>query len=383
MNLRALAVVSLWLCGCAPEELEQDDEVLSEAPAGLAAPAPFTLGNWNIEWLGSTRGGPTDEALQQTNAHSVLAAAGADVWGLEEIVTRDALNRVTPPGYTALLASEVEGGAQYYTAAEQKVALMWRSGSATVRDARLVLTEHAYDFGSRPPLQVTLDLAGGGGALVVIVVHLKALGDPESVARRRRSAAELEAYLATLGDVPFAVIGDFNDAAAAFPTAHVFVTTALPASTITGSRTIDHQLVSAAFAQRWLDTQLVKPAVPAYGATTSDHYPVLSHWSAPVRITEVLANEPGADRSLERVTLSGRGDLSGWTLSDATQVRHVFPRGTTLGEGGLTVTGGGASSGGLSLNNPGDAVVLRDADGRVVDTVSWSRAQDDGVPLVR
>jgi len=381
MNLRALLVVSL--CGCGPLEaaVAAADDELAEAPARLEAPATFRLGNWNIEWLGSERGGPSDEALQQANAHEVLAQAGADVWGLSEIVTVEALGRVTPSGYRTLLATEVPGGTQWYSAPEQKLALAWREGAAEVREAELILTEQAYAFGGRPPLRVKLELVGFG-ELTVIVVHLKAMFDADSVARRQASMRALEAYLAALGDAPFAVIGDFNDAAAAFTTAQTFVTAGLPASTVTGSRTIDHQLVSASFAERWVKTTLLKPEMPRYGETTSDHYPVVSEWRRPVRIAEVLANEPGIDRKLERVTLSGDGDLSGWTLSDATQVRHAFAAGTRL-SGTLSVSGEEASTGALSLNNPGDAVVLRDARGRLVDSVSWTRPQEDGVPLER
>ncbi len=67
-------------------------------------------------------------------------------------------------------------------------------------------------------------------------------------------------------------------------------------------------------------------------------------------------------------------DLSGWTLSDATGVRHVFPAGTTVAAGcAIVVFGGGtpmglfggaevqiASTGALGLNNDGDTVTLTD-----------------------
>src|SRR5262245_39494420 len=99
MNLRALLVVSL--CGCAPETLDVHeavdlDDELAETPIGLEAPPPFMLGNWNVEWLGSERGGPGDEALQQANVAAVLADHPADVWGLSEVVAPEALVRITP-----------------------------------------------------------------------------------------------------------------------------------------------------------------------------------------------------------------------------------------------------------------------------------------------
>ncbi len=70
----------------------------------------------------------------------------------------------------------------------------------------------------------------------------------------------------------------------------------------------------------------------------------------------------------------GDVDVSGWTLADGFNVRHVFPAGTLLTDGcGVVVFGGGspqgafggmevqtASSGALGLNNGGDTVTLND-----------------------
>lgn len=66
-------------------------------------------------------------------------------------------------------------------------------------------------------------------------------------------------------------------------------------------------------------------------------------------------------------------DISNWTLSDSTDVRHVFPASSLIPAGGsLVVFGGGtptgipgwvytASSGRLSLNNGGDTISLMNA----------------------
>jgi hypothetical protein len=91
----------------------------------------------------------------------------------------------------------------------------------------------------------------------------------------------------------------------------------------------------------------------------------------------------------EYVTLRNTGRvplcISGWTLSDAEEKwRHVFPLGTRLKPGeSLIVFGGGiptgdfdaqvqwARSGQLSLSNDGDTIELRDAGGRLAQTISW------------
>ncbi|HEV7558219.1 MAG TPA: lamin tail domain-containing protein, partial [Kofleriaceae bacterium] len=66
-----------------------------------------------------------------------------------------------------------------------------------------------------------------------------------------------------------------------------------------------------------------------------------------VFINEALANEPGSDTTREFVELVNGGtadaDISGWTLSDATSVRHTFAAGTTLHAGKAIVVFGTAA----------------------------------------
>jgi hypothetical protein len=75
-------------------------------------------------------------------------------------------------------------------------------------------------------------------------------------------------------------------------------------------------------------------------------------------------------------------DVSGYSLSDASQVRHVFPAGTVVplngalvlfGSGSPTGDFGGAvvqtaSTGSINMNNAGDFVTLQDASGTIVLT---------------
>ena len=90
-------------------------------------------------------------------------------------------------------------------------------------------------------------------------------------------------------------------------------------------------------------------------------------------------------------------DLAGWTLADGVMSRHVFATGTVLAPGGaLVVFGGGApqlaagtalvqtaSTGGLGLNNRGDAVRLLDPDGNVAVEMSYGAEGGDGLAMVR
>ncbi len=119
-----------------------------------------------------------------------------------------------------------------------------------------------------------------------------------------------------------------------------------------------------------------------------------------VFINEVLADEPGTVTGGEFVELvNGAGssvDLSGWTVSDKTTVRHQFADGTTIASGGALVVMAAASAipeglthavaastGGLGLANGGDVVTLCDASGLVVSTVTFGGTVGDGISINR
>ncbi|MFB1481202.1 lamin tail domain-containing protein [Corallococcus sp. RDP092CA] len=121
-----------------------------------------------------------------------------------------------------------------------------------------------------------------------------------------------------------------------------------------------------------------------------------------VFINEVLINEAGSDVNGEFVELVNSGtaavDLSGWTVSDGTAVRHTFASGTTVAAGKAVVVFGGASgipsgtpgavaasTGSLNLGNSGDTVTVKNSAGTVVSTATFasSLAGTDGVSANR
>ena len=92
--------------------------------------------------------------------------------------------------------------------------------------------------------------------------------------------------------------------------------------------------------------------------------------------------EAQEDEFIEFVNLGGTLDLSGYTVHDNAQERHVFPQGTIIPSGGVLVLFGGgnptgtfgnaivqtASAGILNMNNAGDFVTLYNTNGEVVLT---------------
>ncbi|MDQ7064152.1 MAG: lamin tail domain-containing protein [candidate division KSB1 bacterium] len=90
-------------------------------------------------------------------------------------------------------------------------------------------------------------------------------------------------------------------------------------------------------------------------------------------------------------------DMSGWTISDAVGVRHIFADGTRLPAGGaIVVFGGGtptgnfggalvqtASTGRLGLNNTGDEILLRNAFSTVVASKIYGGEANDNQSITR
>jgi hypothetical protein len=86
-------------------------------------------------------------------------------------------------------------------------------------------------------------------------------------------------------------------------------------------------------------------------------------------------------------------NISGYKLSDADEVRHVFPAGTIIPPFEAAVVFGGgrptgsfgnttanhlvftASTGGLSLNNGGDTITLQDAEDKIIQQIKFGAAE--------
>lgn len=440
----AIALVSLLAisctASCTDDDVGQlaDNAVLTEVPA-RGGDATLDIATWNIEWFGHSSNGPDDKELQFTNVRDILLGADLDIWGVQEIVYADALDDLTAklPGYDGFLANDpiVDQGSDFYHRSEQKVGFLYKTDIVEVQSATIILTDFDYAFAGRPPLEVSTQVTLGGDTrqVIVIVMHAKALTDAKSLQRRKDGAAALKQYLDTThADRNVIVIGDFNDD---IDTSirkgeqspykpfvddsddYVFATEALTlagkSSTTRYKDVIDHHLLSDDLAEHYIadsaEAYLVDEYIDDYDATTTDHYPVISRYqwggsagSKGVIINEILANEPSSSTSREFIELvntdSEPADLSGWTLSDGTSVRHVFGDGALLDPGQAIVVFGddagvpgnldnavAASTGALSLRNSGELVTLGDAQGKTIDAFDYpqSLASRDGISMTR
>lgn len=262
------------------------------------------VGSWNIEWLGETGQGPTDEALQVQNARDVLSGTDLDIWGVAEVVSKASFDEVKRgmAGFDGFLANDtrVTDGAAYYDETEQKVGLLFRSSVATFKSAAVVLTAQAAAFAGRPPLEARLSVSLGGVTreLTVLVLHMKAFDDAASWDKRKAASDALKTYLDQshkTNDV--IVIGDFNDTVKGSivtgkdspylnfvsDTNYRFATDVLTVGTTVGRTTaIDHHLTTnelfARFVAGSVEAYRVDMYIMNYADTTSDHYPVLSRY---------------------------------------------------------------------------------------------------------
>lgn len=280
---------------------------------GLGTDSTLDIGTWNLEWFGDPSNGPSPEDRQLDNVATLMDATGIDIWAVEEVVSevqfQALLDRL--PRYDATLANDpdVTDGPAYYNdfgGNEQKVGLIWRSDAITVDSARVILTDHDYDFAGRPPVKFSLTVGSADttSALTVIVLHAKAGSAPEDRDRRENGAIALQARLdARYPNADVLVIGDFNDdvdtsIATGHPSpyagfvdsdAYAFTTAALSAdgdhSTVFYPEMIDHQLATDELLGHYVHgSAQVVPAdqwFDSYPESTSDHYPVVARYILP------------------------------------------------------------------------------------------------------
>jgi endonuclease/exonuclease/phosphatase family metal-dependent hydrolase len=272
-----------------------------------------------MEFFGRADAGPTNDALQTTNATSVIAQLAPDLIGLEEVCDTTDFTAVinglaSQHGltYDAVLANDPTLGNAYsgYGGSwGQKTALLFKPSVATRVSAQLVYRTDldgswASTFASRDPLEVELRLNASGAIVYVIVVHLKAEDDTASYQQRVQASTDLKAYLdAVHPHDAVMVIGDWNDDLDSSitsgepspftnfldaPAGYLFATKPLSDTHTTttddhAGHPIDHHLITQPLFGKLIagSATVLHPAVSAYSSTTSDHYPTLVRYALP------------------------------------------------------------------------------------------------------
>lgn len=127
-----------------------------------------------------------------------------------------------------------------------------------------------------------------------------------------------------------------------------------------------------------------------------DHYPIIVHLlfggtpvvppgQAMVRISELLPNPSGDETQNEQVTLVNKGSVSadfhGWKLRDAANTTWSLDSVSSLGAGASVVVRRNGQQ--MSMNNNGDTIELLNAQGTVVQTVTYGRVAEGEIFIVQ
>lgn len=326
----------------------------------VGSDSTLEIANWNIEWLGSTGNGPSNENLQLKNAVSVLSQANIDLWGLCEISSAGAWDSIKArlPEY---------GGAISTYGQEQKTALLFRKSMFTALYQKHPLVGYEDEFASgRLPLEVGLEFLNNGqkDTLYVFVIHLKAntgnsTQKEDAWVRRKKAGELLKSYIDASGHAQRTiVIGDWNDDIdqsvfdnystpflnwVADSSRYFFPSRTLSLSsqrsTASYTEMIDHQCVSASLSKYYIQGSAhvfyLQTYINSYSTNTSDHYPVFSLFSlnkwntAGITKPQVEIPKPyfngdailftdGVERTFNMFDLSGR------KLEVIEQVRNVI-----------------------------------------------------------
>lgn len=303
----------------------------------LGTDSTLDVANWNVEWLGSTTNGPSNERTQLSNALKILKNTNMDLWGLCEISSA--------PAWDSLLKNMPEfDGAISTWDQTQKTALLFRKSIFRKLYQQHILAIYDREFASgRLPLEVALECSIGGrtDTLYVIVIHLKAntgstAEKNEAWDLRKRSSEALKTYMDQRKNRKFMVIGDWNDdvdvsiwnnLATPFSRlkgdtgTYFFPSAALSAagqrSTTSFTQMIDHQLVNKPMRHYYITGSAAvfyaSNYITGFGSNTSDHYPVYSRF-------DLRRNPPAATVSTIRLSAEISWNGQTWQTSSGLSV---------------------------------------------------------------
>jgi hypothetical protein len=269
----------------------------------------LVVGEWNVEWFGDPSNGPTDDDLQESNVSAVMADAGLDLWGVEEVVDYARFRGMVsalPGGYASVLAKDTDVAGRSSYSGTQQVGVVYKTSEISVTGKQIILGSNSYDFAGRPPLEVALSVRGT--PLYLIVLHMKAFNDSTSRDRREAAAVALKSYLDTYrANDRVMVLGDWNDdidasitsdgsggylaspyaalvsdsSDYAFATSNLTSANTSTTATNFGNGPIDHHLITNELFGNLVSgsATVLHPSIPSYSSTTTDHYPVVVQYA--------------------------------------------------------------------------------------------------------
>jgi hypothetical protein len=206
------------------------------------SPTKLDVVNWNIEWLGhpSPSNGPSNKALQQTNAQTVINGIGADVYMLQEICQ---YNPANPNDNTTSFGKLIEGlnttfGANTYSGEcsaavsssvvdpnAQRVCIIYKNSVVTKVFSRPMFSN--FTPATYPPTGMPSNFWASGrkpfmfmakvninaqtDTILFVGLHAKAGSALDDYARRQFDVKAMYDTLAQYSSRKTIILGDMND----------------------------------------------------------------------------------------------------------------------------------------------------------------------------
>ncbi len=274
------------------------------------------VASWNVEWLGSSSNGPSNDATQMNNVTKLINDTKIDIIGLCEVSSSSAWTELLSkcPQYSGSISTWDQ---------TQKTAVLFKKSEFKLAYSKHILSDYSYDFASgRLPLEVGLVPLNSNysfDTLRIWVLHLKAnTGSSsqkvEAYNRRYSASMVLKSYIQKLGTGKAGLIlGDWNDdfdvsilSGYATPFANwtkdtQYLVATLPLSkakqksTVSYTEMIDHIVALPALKSNCLEDSVLvinpSPWISSYGSTTSDHYPVFARFDFTQKFNSVNSHE--------------------------------------------------------------------------------------------
>lgn len=401
------------------------------APAGGEIDRNQTLdiATWNIEWLGNTGNGPSNEAQQLSNAITVLNNLQSDIIVLEEISSAASISQLVAgmPGYQGNCSPFVSNNPGHEIPPNpetpgnnipddaQRICILYKSDLATLVSQRPLLEQaqplpgypaDADNFwaSGRYPYLWTLDVKDPNNKtrrINVIGVHAKANTAPLQTSYDRRKYDVQVLYDSLKVQFPnelLVLTGDYNDdldrtvaAGNTVSTYQPFVNDAASYASLTktlsdnGFRSflaqdnmIDHIVVSNELTPTYVpgSAGVGTPYtfIPDYRVTTSDHIPVVARFD----LTKILDATASASTSVICPT-SGSAQLIAAPTGGVPPLTYSWTGpGTITNASSATATVTGLPTGPHTFT-----LVVTDAAGQSVTATVSLTAEDKEAPVAK
>lgn len=264
----------------------------------------FKVVNWNIEFFGAPRYGPTNDSLQIANVARVLNITQPHIVALQEVSNDDAFRALLTllPEYDGRCSNRYSYSFDLSgDFPPQKLCFVYKTSTVNVFGENILFSklfdEDPSDLFSSGRLPYLLEIDAMGHRLTFVNVHAKSGVDETDWSRRLKDITLLKDSLDSYySSTKLFVLGDFNDDvdvsivtgkespySELVPDYHCIsgpLSYAGWHSTISYDDMIDHQVVSQSMAVYHVSTSVLNvfSLIPLYGKTTSDHLPVMSEF---------------------------------------------------------------------------------------------------------